>query len=501
MKQQPQTYDWEDSKPSHGPVKSPNALVSTYRSTAKGLHNANLTLKATTSDAEFAIETLYTGGEDERVTLKVAIGEIRFLEEGEEVAVSPRWGKVKKNLSSLTSTLKKAVKSPQKGMARMNLTLNSANVNSKNLLNNLSSALSPRDTARLTTPKRNMKNVQRSDPLSKLKLPQSPPPKKITKLPNAIFLTLSSKRNNSTTVSTQPFNVRSSTLRYPESTPSPSFFPDVPSPPSEIFVNDGGRLIQSVSEPLIMYTHLNPLINPQNPSYAHTHVKLSILNFPSTSPVASYNLNLENIRRQLENEGEALELNLIEGRVLVNVKLMLYKTKDNIDNIEPTGLPKILNAGVNTPTPRSPNSMSSEGSFERKEESKRDFMDLRREVLLKRRNKALKMKRDSWKDRNLEFKMDAKRRFVLGSKVGWNLLYLLGIYFIVGYFVNEFYFSKEEVVDVVDGIECISGDCEVDVWGGSCEVKDEWWIRVVIPEKKKVRDIKAIFLRIYEMDE
>ncbi|GMH89134.1 hypothetical protein TL16_g11362 [Triparma laevis f. inornata] len=90
MNQQPQTYDWEDSKPSHGPVKSPNALVSTYRSTAKGLHNANLMLKATTSDTEFAIETLYTGGEDERVTLKVAIGEIRFLEEGEEVAVSPR---------------------------------------------------------------------------------------------------------------------------------------------------------------------------------------------------------------------------------------------------------------------------------------------------------------------------------------------------------------------------------------------------------------------------
>ena len=89
------------------------------------------------------------------------VQEIKFLSDGEDLK-NQRWNKVKTKAKSFGSAVKKTVASPmssssvKRGLKKMNVT----NTNTRNLLNSTLSALSPRDTAFLSNPKKNKKRVQ-----------------------------------------------------------------------------------------------------------------------------------------------------------------------------------------------------------------------------------------------------------------------------------------------------------------------------------------------------
>ena len=158
-------YDWDDeaakTKRYFGPIKRSNVAVATYKSTKKNLHNIKTTFSDVAQDLRFAEEKIVSGGEEERITVKVDVQEIKFLSDGEDLK-NQRWNKVKTKAKSFGSAVKKTVASPmssssvKRGLKKMNVT----NTNTRNLLNSTLSALSPRDTAFLSNPKKNKKRVQ-----------------------------------------------------------------------------------------------------------------------------------------------------------------------------------------------------------------------------------------------------------------------------------------------------------------------------------------------------
>ncbi|GMH99807.1 hypothetical protein TrVE_jg2110 [Triparma verrucosa] len=544
-------YDWDDeaakTKRYFGPIKRSNVAVATYKSTKKNLHNIKTTFSDVAQDLRFAEEKIVSGGEEERITVKVDVQEIKFLSNGEDLK-NQRWNKVKTKAKSFGSAVKKTVASPmssssvKRGLKKMNVT----NTNTRNLLNSTLSALSPRDTAFLSNPKKNKKRVQASDPFKKdaaLELPDynhtpisksppstsrrsparthlhahTPPPKH--KLPSSVFLTLSSKHTK--TVSTQPFNILSPTVRWEgaqDATPqSPIFSTDIPQLPSCVILRDpqSDATIQTIQRNLSMHLPLTSLTSPTNtnlvPLYK-TLITLSLKSFPSAAILSTYTFNLTNLRLQLVDSCSLpIPLTIFDStrkhRISMTVDLSIFPTPDDPSEQVHTGLPKILNYGISKPS-RTPNgiiptpsmtlsSASSSSSYDSDlDEHFVTLATLKRAMLLKRRNKALKFKKEKWQRskmdlEDLHYNVVRQRQARFGRKCfeSYYLLCFLGCYLIVGYLVNELIIAEvltetEEVSGLV--VEGVGKGEDTVLLQQITEVDDEqcvpyvteWWIEI-----------------------